>query len=290
MKKLLALVPVLLALAAPTPPDEATKKDPPKLQGTWAVVSVRLNGAEATAEALAMTKVVIDGDKFLIKFADHDEEFRMKLDPSKSPPTIDLTTPTGEAMLGVYDIDGDKLRIALSAAAKQAKESGRASKFESGEGSGVMLIGLKRLKKGAEQRLPEEAQKALEGAEELDLYSLDPTPGAKAKDEFHGWKVLGKTTLSKDDAQAAAAALVKGVADSDGTVASCFNPRHGIRATGADGAVYDFVISFECLQVRVYAGSKKLLGALTAESPQQTLDKLLKDARVPVGPKPGADK
>jgi hypothetical protein len=159
----------------------------------------------------------------------------------------------------------------------------------------VLFAGTAPSARAADNKLPEAAQKALEQAPELTLYSLDPSPPKDKdkgddKDDFHGWKVLGKAALKKDDATAVAAAVVKGVADSDGKAAFCFNPRHGVRAAAADGTVYDFVICFECLQVRVFADDKKLPGALTAASPQPALDKLLKDAGVPLPPKPGGDK
>jgi uncharacterized protein (TIGR03067 family) len=281
----------LAAAPAPPSPEGVAKKDLAKMQGTWTVESVRHNGSDEPAESVAKDKVVIDGDKFTIKHDGRDEESKIKLDPTKTPKALDVSMPSGEVMLGIYEIEGDRLRIAVTGPPeKTPKEEGRAAKFESAEGSGVVLVVLKREKKAAENKLPEAAQKALEGAKDLDLYSLDPTAGEKAKDEFHGWRVLGKTTLKKDDANAVAAAVVKGVADSDGSVPDCFNPRHGVRVTGADGTAYDFVICFECLQIKVYAGAKELPGALTAKSPQPNLDKLLKDAGVPLAPKPGADK
>jgi hypothetical protein len=235
--------------------------------------------------------VVIDGDKFTISHAGRDEVDVIKLDPSKAPNAIDVTQPSGDVLLGIYEIDGDRLRIALAPPRKAPKEENRAAKFESAAGSGVVLVVLKRVEKAAENKLPDAARKALEEAKELELYSLDPTSREeKPKDAFHDWKVLGKTTLKKDDAKSAAAAVLQGVADSKGIAANCFDPRHGVRVTDADGTTYDFVICFQCLQVKVYAGGKELAGALTAESPQPKLDKLLKDAGVPLAPKPGADK
>ena len=205
-------------------------------------------------------------------------------------------------MLGIYEFDGDRLRIAVTGPpelrlvaggppAKQPDEKDRPAKFESEADAKVVLLVLKREKKAPDNRLPADARKALESATELVLYSLDPaSEEEKPKEAFHGWKVLGKTALKKDDAKTVASAVVRGVADSKGVAANCFDPRHGIRVTGSDGTVYDFVICFECLQVKVYAGDKELRGALTAESPQPKLDKLLKDAGVPLAPKPGADK
>src|SRR5262249_10825875 len=84
------------------------------------------------------------------------------------------------------------------------------------------------------KQLPKEAKAVLEQAEQLELYSLDPTDGMlpkeKEKDGFHGWKVLGKTQIKEAETlKKVRAALDKGIAESEG-VAACFRPRHGIRA------------------------------------------------------------
>ena len=65
-------------------------------------------------------------------------------------------------------------------------------------GSLLAPVGLAELrgqeKKNADSPIPEEFRKALEKAQTLELYSLDPsTPVEKGAADFHGWKVLGKT-------------------------------------------------------------------------------------------------
>ena len=136
------------------------------------------------------------------------------------------------------------------------------------------------------QKLPKEAKEVLEGAEKIELYSLDPAGGKLPKDAdgFYGWKVLGKTEF-KDEAtlKKVRSAIDKGVAQSKG-VAGCFNPRHAIRATVKDKTV-DLVICFECLWMEVHVGDKKH-AVWTSTSPQPTLDKLLRDAKVPLPAKP----
>lgn len=136
------------------------------------------------------------------------------------------------------------------------------------------------------QKLPKEAKEVLEGAEKFELYSLDPAGGKLPKDAdgFHGWKVLGKTEF-KDEAtlKKVRAAINKGVADSQG-VAGCFNPRHAVRATVKDKTV-DLIICFECLWMQVHVGDKQY-PVWTSTSPQATLNKILRDAKVPLPAKP----
>lgn len=151
---------------------------------------------------------------------------------------------------------------------------------------------------GEERRnaMPAEAQAILEKASPYELLSLEPSGSDDDEDKkvekFHGWRVLGKTAIKEADARKMVlTALVKGMAENDGSAAKCFNPRHGLRAVH-DKKTVDLVICFECLQVEVYVDGKQVHPAgargpfLTSESPQPTLDKLLKDAKVPLARKP----
>src|SRR5262249_35300364 len=118
---------------------------------------------------------------------------------------------------------------------------------------------------------------------EWELYSLDPSRLTEPpKDGFHGWKVLGKTTVKDADTRKTLlAALEKGAKDNDGKVAGCFNPRHGIRVKAGDKTI-DLVICFECFSASVFTGDEKSGSFLTTGSPQPALDKVLTDAKVPL--------
>ena len=137
-----------------------------------------------------------------------------------------------------------------------------------------------------ENKLPDAVKAVLDGAEKFELYSLDPDRMNRPTDGgFHGWKVLGKTEV-KDKAtrQKLIAALLRGIAENDGTVAGCFNPRHGIRAVKGDQTA-DLVICFQCYSLGTYLG-KQEGGALTTASPQPVFNKVLKDANVPLPKQP----
>jgi hypothetical protein len=134
--------------------------------------------------------------------------------------------------------------------------------------------------------IPNELQAMLEKAEQFELLSLSPDPRQKeGKDTFHDWKVLGKTTVKDADARKKlVAAFKKGVEENKGIAAKCFNPRHGIRVTH-DGKTADFVICFECYQVKAFAGDQKS-DFLITNSPQSAFDAVLKEAKVPLPEKP----
>jgi hypothetical protein len=133
--------------------------------------------------------------------------------------------------------------------------------------------------------LPKDVRAVLDKADRFELLSLDPTrQKEKPKDDFHGWKVLGKTEVKDAAARKnVVAALYKGIADSDGSVAACFNPRHGIRATH-DGKTVELVICYECLSMQAFLGETRS-SALTTRSPQKTFDEVLRAAKVPLPPK-----
>lgn len=132
--------------------------------------------------------------------------------------------------------------------------------------------------------LPKTVREAFEKAGEFELYSLDPDRGEgdqKGPDAFHGWAVLGKTTVKGDRVAVVRDAVEKGRKESDGSVAGCFLPRHGLRFTH-EKKTYDLVLCFECLSVQVFEGDTALRGFLTSSSPLKTLNKVLSDAKVPL--------
>jgi hypothetical protein len=130
--------------------------------------------------------------------------------------------------------------------------------------------------------LPSAAQKALQGADRFELLSLNPDELADKTDTdaFHGWNVLGTTEVKDPDTRANLISRFKaGVAENDGTVANCFNPRHGIKVTH-DGETHEFVICFECFSVEWHVDGQETKGFLITRSPQPTFDEILKESGV----------
>lgn len=135
--------------------------------------------------------------------------------------------------------------------------------------------------RGQDNKLPDVAKNILEKAGQLELLSIDPRTEKEApKGGFHGYKVLGRTTLKGEAQKKVVAALLKGM---EGKIdpAKCFDPRHGIAATHEGNSV-ELVICFECSQLYVHVtsekGAKKLL---IGNGPEPLLDKILKDAGIP---------
>jgi hypothetical protein len=153
----------------------------------------------------------------------------------------------------------------------------------------ALAVSLGALVCAADNPIPDEFGKALEKAETLDLYSLDPSaPVEKGDTEFHRWKVLGKTEVKKETLAKLVAAFKKGAEEADQKVsAGCFRPRHGIRAQ-VEGKSYDFVICFECVAVMLYKGTeaKSVNGFAVSKTPAEVFNTILKDAKVKLPEQP----
>jgi hypothetical protein len=154
----------------------------------------------------------------------------------------------------------------------------------------IILVVVPLLNSGCGNReaIPAIEANALASSEQFELLSLEPEASFSQKvaegtevDRFHGWAVLGKTALNSETRLKLVAALRKGVSESDGTVASCFMPRHGIRVTH-DGKLFDFVICFQCMSVQTFIDDRAGEGFLVTHSPQPTFDEVLRGASVPL--------
>src|SRR5262245_10421401 len=75
--------------------------------------------------------------------------------------------------------------------------------------------------KGKGNKIPAEARAILEKAEQIELLSIDPErPKEKPKDDFHGWKVLGRTVVKDAEVRKKLlAAFQKGVEENKGEAA-----------------------------------------------------------------------
>ena len=96
-------------LAAQPPQPDAAKEDLKKLQGAWKVEKIEAGGMELKDVKLG---TLTFKDNMIPEFG---AEMSVKLDPSKKPKEIDLVrTKDGRPWYGVYDLDGDKLKLSLA--------------------------------------------------------------------------------------------------------------------------------------------------------------------------------
>ena len=99
--------------------DDTSKKEMKKLEGTWATVSIEAAGQKVTDEDKIKTrKLTTKGDKYTMKVGDETVQGTVEINPSKNPKTIDIKPDTGsnkgKTLLGIYELDGDNLKICLA--------------------------------------------------------------------------------------------------------------------------------------------------------------------------------
>jgi uncharacterized protein (TIGR03067 family) len=125
----LALMLPVLSLVFSSSLHAADEKSP--LLGNWTVVKAEEDG-KPVAELLKAKFTFKDGDKLLVKLAEEAKplDAAVKLDAAKKPKQIDITRTVdarSETALGIYEVDGDKLKLCVAEA--EVKE--RPTEFKS---------------------------------------------------------------------------------------------------------------------------------------------------------------
>jgi uncharacterized protein (TIGR03067 family) len=108
-------VALLLAAGAPSK-DELAKKDLDAMKGSWQAVGGEEDGKPVKEEDAKKFKLSVDGDNYTFTVEGMSEEKgTFKVDPGQKPKALDVLIMTGEdkgkTQLGVYDIDGDTLKL-----------------------------------------------------------------------------------------------------------------------------------------------------------------------------------
>jgi len=123
------------------------EKELKKFEGTWTVESVAAGGMEIPIDNFKGMTVTFEGDKYTVKMGDQVIQVAtQKLDPSKSPKTLDGTVAEGPdkgtVILGIYEISGDTLKVCFDPEGKK-----RPTEFKTAAGSQTTLAVYKRAKK-----------------------------------------------------------------------------------------------------------------------------------------------
>ena len=135
-----------LLIGADAPNDDAVKKEVEKLQGAWATLSIEADGQKVTDEEKIKTrKLTTKGDKYTLKVGDETVQGTIEINPAKKPKTIDVKPDSGsnkgKTLLGIYQLEGDNLKICLAPPGKD-----RPAEFASNAGTGHQLVVYKREK------------------------------------------------------------------------------------------------------------------------------------------------
>ena len=106
-----------LPFAAPAVEDPAadTAADLERMQGDWMVSSMKTNGLKnPQEEAESLFRTIKDGTLTVSRYTKVLSSGTFKVDATQSPRAIDSTItnrPEPATVLGIYEFDGDKLRI-----------------------------------------------------------------------------------------------------------------------------------------------------------------------------------
>ena len=123
------------------------EKELKKFHGAWTVERVEAGGNEIPIDLFKGMTVTFEGDKYTVKMGDMMvQAATQKLDPSKSPKTMDATVAEGPGkgtvILGIYEISGDTLKVCFDPEGKK-----RPKEFKTVAGSQTTLAVYKRVKK-----------------------------------------------------------------------------------------------------------------------------------------------
>jgi uncharacterized protein (TIGR03067 family) len=136
--RLLSTFAALLAVAAPAlafppvPPPRPKKIDQKALDGTWKVVSYAYSSGKVTRTLRLYPTVEIKDGQWVqhpaARAGGRPPTYTIKIDGSKSPPTIDMSSDASRVgpRRGVFRLDGQKLIVTyvLSPKARPAKVDG----------------------------------------------------------------------------------------------------------------------------------------------------------------------
>jgi len=114
-----------------------------RLQGSWKVVTLEVEGREVPAGFFGGAKIVVDGEKFSTVGMGADYGGRITVDVVSEPKRFDVLfnegPHAGMASLGIYELNGSKWKICLGFAGKE-----RPKEFATTAGSGHALETLER--------------------------------------------------------------------------------------------------------------------------------------------------
>lgn len=123
-------------------PEEALKP----FQGEWVIESANLADRDHT-DLFAKMKLTVTGAQYAIDFGENSEAGAIKLDATKTPKRIDLTTRKdgpfkGRNLPGIYEFKGDTVVLCLN-----SEKQERPAKFAAPAKTPLMLLTFKRAKK-----------------------------------------------------------------------------------------------------------------------------------------------
>ena len=117
-------------------------KDDDSIQGVWLPAVAELAGKPFPDEVRKTIKLEIKDDKYTVTVGKALDQGSIKLNPTAKPKELDITGTDGpnkgRTILGIYEREGDTLRICYDLSGK-----GRPTEFKTKEGSQLFLVTYK---------------------------------------------------------------------------------------------------------------------------------------------------
>jgi uncharacterized protein (TIGR03067 family) len=128
------------ASAATAAPDD-DKKDSERLQGSWKMASLNVNGEKVPDDAIEMAKLVVKDDQYTITLGEQTTSAaKFTMDSSKTPKQVDFKytegLQKGQTAKGIYKLDGDTFTMCRSL----TEEGDRPAEFTAAADSGRLLV------------------------------------------------------------------------------------------------------------------------------------------------------
>jgi uncharacterized protein (TIGR03067 family) len=118
---------------------DQSKKDLEKMQGTWHAITVEVKGTPSDADAVKKFELVVKNDSYTVKTSGKEHvSAKLVLRADKDPKEMDIVLETDPVYKGIYEIDGDTLKICLVLSSDD--DSKRPMEFKSEENSNTALF------------------------------------------------------------------------------------------------------------------------------------------------------
>jgi uncharacterized protein (TIGR03067 family) len=125
LQLLIVLVAGPLLVGGTTVSGGGDKKSGRELDGTWQMVSITGKGTEIPQDEIRyMTVEIKDGKAIVRRNGQAISASVIKIDPAKTPKTIDSTTNSqgqgkGQLSKGIYELKGDTLRLCTAVSGRE---------------------------------------------------------------------------------------------------------------------------------------------------------------------------
>jgi uncharacterized protein (TIGR03067 family) len=136
---------LLLALVSVPALTAQDNKDLDALQGTWQRTSMIRNGKPVPEDEVKAERLTLQGEHYTLLIGDQKRTGIFRLDPSKSPRTLDIVSTEGpnkgKTLHAIYELEGDTFTYCVAPPGKE-----RPTLLESRPGSGWTLLVNKRVR------------------------------------------------------------------------------------------------------------------------------------------------